>query len=355
MGKILVCNALITSQFVFRLQVLPTLPTSLSKEIKGLIRKFIWEGKSAKIAYNRLIKSYEEGGLQLQDIINKDWAFKANWLLKWDTLDPFLQGLARKLFPAGLRKILANANYDPKVFNLSIKDLQNLTAINPDQNNVWYDSLVAWAKINHCSPQSKSNIMEQTLLYNSWLKQGNQVFDSKKLMNESDYCMIKDLVNPLGSLCSYEELAAKFPKIDFLLYNSIKLAIPKIWLKIISSKLLTPEALNGMQRINKIRKTTKASSGTKLIYKVLLENITIDNTKNKAKWEDELHCEIRDDYWEKITRCTFRLTLCTKLRSFQYRLNNRILVTNVLRHKWDTRVLHRVQTHTNNDNVQWLQ
>ena len=48
--------------------------------------------------------------------------------------------------------------------------------------------------------------------------------------------------------------------------------------------------------------------------------------------------EIPSEKWQVIMKQPYGLTVCTKLRSFQYRLNNSILTTNYNRYKWDPNI-----------------
>ena len=58
----------------------------------------------------------------------------------------------------------------------------------------------------------------------------------------------------------------------------------------------------------------------------------------RSKWENELNKEINDTDWNKIVTEVNKITNCTKLRAFHYRLTQRILTTNIHRNKWDPSV-----------------
>ena len=58
------------------------------------------------------------------------------------------------------------------------------------------------------------------------------------------------------------------------------------------------------------------------------------DTKTRYKWEVILNKEIPDNSWRDMYYTVKKLTLSTKLRSFQFRLTNRILVTNVQLQLW---------------------
>ena len=55
-------------------------------------------------------------------------------------------------------------------------------------------------------------------------------------------------------------------------------------------------------------------------------------------WSVDIQDNITVDEWKEHFVHLGHITKSTKLRFFQYRLSNRKLVTNMLRHKWDNRV-----------------
>ncbi len=69
-------------------------PPDALKEIKDIIQNFIWEGKTAKIAQNTLVKNIDEGGLKLCHYRTKVDALKLSCIKRlcnnreanWETL-----------------------------------------------------------------------------------------------------------------------------------------------------------------------------------------------------------------------------------------------------------------------------
>ncbi len=58
-------------------------PTEAKRETNDIIQNFIWEGKSAKIAQNTLIKNIELGGLKLCHYPTKVKALKLSWVKRF--------------------------------------------------------------------------------------------------------------------------------------------------------------------------------------------------------------------------------------------------------------------------------
>ena len=76
-GKITVLNTLLLSKTAYIVGVNFS-SERFQEEIKSLIREFLWNSKSAKIAYKTLTQSIDNGGLRLADI---DYRVKASRLM----------------------------------------------------------------------------------------------------------------------------------------------------------------------------------------------------------------------------------------------------------------------------------
>ena len=74
MVKVLIINTLISSLFIYKMQVLPFLPSKLIKQIEMEFEKFIWNGRKPKIPLKILMNSKEDGGLALINLSLKDMA-----------------------------------------------------------------------------------------------------------------------------------------------------------------------------------------------------------------------------------------------------------------------------------------
>ena len=67
-GKVKVVNTLVASLFIYKMMVLPTIPPNVVVTLEAMIKKFIWNGKKAKIAFSILQNSRKEGGLNLVNL-----------------------------------------------------------------------------------------------------------------------------------------------------------------------------------------------------------------------------------------------------------------------------------------------
>ena len=79
-GKVTVVNVLVASLFVYKMMVLPTIPTKYISELNHMIREFIWDKKKPKISLKTLQGTTAMGGLKLVDLAVKDMSLKISWL-----------------------------------------------------------------------------------------------------------------------------------------------------------------------------------------------------------------------------------------------------------------------------------
>ena len=78
-GKIVMLNSLVSSLFVYKMNVLISIPKSLAEEIDDILRKFIWP-KMNHIALSTLKVPKDIRGLKLFDTSNKDKAIQIQWV-----------------------------------------------------------------------------------------------------------------------------------------------------------------------------------------------------------------------------------------------------------------------------------
>ena len=162
LGKIQICNTLLISKILHISQVLHKFTDSFTKGIKQCMREFIWDGKKPKIAFDKLTKSYETGGLKLQDPIIKLHAFHINWIYQYhsDLLPTFLTASIKYW----CRKYIANMS--PTELNLNKTDAKRILSKN---NTFWGQHVASWCNFSY-SPLDVTDIRKQALWYNSNMK-----------------------------------------------------------------------------------------------------------------------------------------------------------------------------------------
>ena len=314
-GKVQVVNALVASQLVYKMMVLPTLPIRYVKSIDSLIRDYIWGGKKAKIAYKNLQNSKEEGGLNLVNLVLKDKSLKATW-------HQIL--VSEKDYATTVYKIMGKVILDEDIWRCTLlpEDVKYLKI----RVQFWEDVLKSWSSFNYyknCRPET------QLLWYNSHIRVQNKPFfwaDAYK--NGLKY------VYQLFSSCEWKSEKAIYDefKLSVLRYNGIKKAIPGEW----RDFFLTAQP----SQYHPLCPTTydmykEVTNLSRIVYKYLQGDISYLQNKLVA-WHVELGQDIQDNIYEygRLHFDVFRVTNVTKYRSFQYRLLQRGLVTNIQLMKW---------------------
>ena len=80
LDKISIVNTLIVPLFTYRLFVMCSPSKNQFAQFKTIVRSFLWGDKKPQIAYNKLIRSYDQGGLRLLDLQKHDLALKVKWV-----------------------------------------------------------------------------------------------------------------------------------------------------------------------------------------------------------------------------------------------------------------------------------
>ena len=194
--------------------------------------------------------------------------------------------------------------------------------------DVFKDVIKAWAGYNFHKPTSVIQITNQVLWYNSWIHEKNQPLFIKTMYQRGIYKISQLLEN--NNIKPFYKLYQEFgPGFDFLDYFRVVKAIPKEWLRVIQVNVKTEVEKSGIEKV-KAKSNVKIS---KIIYDDLRRQIVVVN-KPKLKWENLTSHKFSEREWCQLYKETCKLTLCTKLRFFQYRIINGYLVTNVKLKQW---------------------
>ena len=311
-GKVLIVNNLISSLFVYRMMVLPTMPADLAKKLKNLIVKFIWNNTRPKIAYDFLILPKQDGGLGLVDLELKNKAIKISWiqvLIKERKLESLVFAnnfniiknliwkcnLARddvKLFVSDpFWKAVFEAWFELKDKELKVFDYDDSSEI------IWMNSKI---RINN-KPVAWKDPIKAGLIYVRQLFSDGKVIDIEK---------------------------AKQFKLTVMELNSLVSAIPKEW--------RTKECLNNSHHnAGEIfyEKSCNKNNIASFAYRKLIKSVSL--VQRIEKWEAELNCNIEYDLFMTAFRKIYTITNIPKYRSFQYRLLHRAILTNKNLYKWN--------------------
>lgn len=314
LGKVTIVNSLISSLFVYPMQVLENMSAARIKEFETLINGFLWgEGKRTKISLQVLSNPREFGGLNLSNIMAKQDSLKIKWVDQC-RLFPKIADLAREFLPIEA-EIFWRANLSKKDIALFLGD------------SFWHDVAVAWSKLNHHDPSDKEEIVKEFLWYNSHLHKENKPFIFREALSHGIQ-VIGDILNTTGDgFSTYFEITQKYgpQALTCMQYNTVITCIPQRW-----KACLSDNQVNSNYKIwyDKIENKT-----TKQVYRKFVENFTVTE-QLRAKWQMKLGINLDKEKFENIFFNLYKNTLSAKLRSFQFKLIHRRIYLNNTLYKW---------------------
>ena len=308
-GKVLIVNALVASLFVYKMFVLPRMSSKYLSKITDIIVKFLWNNGTSKISLAILQNNKECGGLGLVSLERRDLALKIGWIQILSN-DPNLANLAYTIIAPILRD-------DIWMCNLSGFHVSELFP-----THFWSDVLYAWSKVNFVKevkdPRSQFVWLNSHILiagkpcmwprpYNRGLKTVNQLYDQGRPISAED--------------------AGELFGLSWIQYSSLIAAIPAAWKHALR---------NGISITGCEMSYPAACCNTKLTswaYKMMSDRPQLLEQK-LIKWSGVLNVDMDLNEYLSGMRNIVLLTNIPKLRSFQYKLAQRALVTNVQLFKW---------------------
>ena len=324
LGKITIVNTLIVPLFIHKFLALPTPPPAFFKQYKEIVLNFLWDKKVPKISYERLLQNYNNHGLKLTDLAEKDSALKAAWLVRWVNRD--LKELS------WLFEFLSVKDLRLWECKISASDIQLLL---PEPTlemgkQIW----LVWSRFNYKNTlENDEEILSATIWGNSLIRHKNlPLFDQKLMTSNIDH--ILDIVHPSEMrFLTFTEIQETYGLVfDCIYYYGILAAIltlGKVFIRNCPSQHrsdLDVEYAPARLVTNK--------SGTKLIYWALIEKYHLVYSGSKSLWEIDLSISIDEGTWNQLFYKFVSLVKPAKLKYLQFRVLNRILTTNIKRCKW---------------------
>ena len=315
LGKIQVVNTLVASLFVYKMMVLPTIPDSVVKSLDNLIREFIWDGKKSKIAYNILQGPKELGGQKLVSLKLKDKALKATWPQILASEPEYAKLVYTIIRCTGIGDDIWRCR-------LNEKDIRGMKI----SSEFWRDVLVAWNSFNI---HHDYRIENQLVWYNSDIRIKN-----KPVFWEDCYKKGLKYVAQLFENQQYKSDKEVWDEFGLtkLRYNSIKAAMPADYKNYFVNNPVMAYTPVSPSNFDKYMYTGNLSS---IVYKQAISDPTLVQDKH-VKWGKDLGQDFSVNLQEfhKSFRDIYKLTNVSKYRSFQYRLMQRGLITNIQLCKW---------------------
>ena len=258
----------------------------------------------------------QNGGLKMPNIFIKVKAWQLSWLLR----------AVKKPNSAWLsivNEILAKMKLQDLIHCDLEKNMPLLLRL-----PVFYQNILhSWIELKpHCIIVQE--IYNQTLWFNKNITINGQSFLWQNWYDKG-ILFIKDIITENGDFLSEDQIKDKYDvKTNFLQVLQIRQSIALQSREELKTVHFVPVALKpviSIKRKNTDIPITKIKSF--VFYKKLLElhckNI---QPKCKAKWNESYN--ISDLQWSNYFKNTFKICRSTKLQTFQYRINHRIITCN---------------------------
>ena len=295
-----------------------TVPDCFMESIIDIAYKFLWSGKKDKIKRKTIIANYENGGLKMLDLKSFIIAQRVIWVKRLSKP----KAASWKAFP----EYILNTLIGMDTFKTTLDTKTNKTNIAP----FYWTIIKSWNILKELDKEEIDpiNIRRQWLWMNKHIKINNKEIKWNQWINKG-IKLIHDIIDNQGNFLTLTELKEIYNfKCDFLKYNSLKDAIPKVWREKLKTKEIRRDAISaqenpGLEIKNKIVPTQKMTN--KLIYWELVNKIRIAPI-TKDKWINEFN--LNEDNWEQIF-ATSKIIRDTKIRTFQYKLIFNIIPCNL--------------------------
>lgn len=312
-GKITVLKTFAFPKLVYPLTVLENPPSETIAEINNIMYEFLWNGKPDKIARKTITQNYENCGLKMIDIYSFINTLKLSWIKR-------LKG-SQNQWKNAYNKELSKYGGD-LVFKCNIhqNEAKNICKKYVFLNEI----LIAWTNINFKKVENTSRISNEIIWNNSNITNTNGYPIFYKDWYNKGIMFIKNIYNfRTKTFYSFDELKQMFDlnNGDFLKYYSIQGNIKETWknkLKLEEINYDTPDFL--------ISTVTSMDKPSKMLYKTQIEKNILTSIKPLEKWKNETNTP--DINWKTIFCKSFKCTISTKLREFQYKYLMRIIPNN---------------------------
>lgn len=305
MGKVTIINSLCASLFVYCLSVLPRLPWVFFDKFTAIIRRFLWNGGRPKIALEKLYTPKEMGGLKLTNLMKKDIALKTQWVAICK--DNFsIRNIANQFLPAiGQDLWFCNFSSDHVIHFM--------------EESFWRDVAYSWAQSYYFMPSNVSQIIAQSLWFNSHILINKRVVFYEKAY-QAGVMFLYNIWNPVqNNFPSYQQFCDLYgdDTISFLQYYALISAVPRVWVGEIKSTHFILEDY---------RYVYESFEGkmTATVYNRSIDcNTLLSPLWNK--WNTKLNIDMDIQCFLDNFSHIYKMTKSTKLRDFQFRFLHRII------------------------------
>ena len=216
--KNLLINALILSLVSYQAHVKEP-PEPFRKELKSIIKTFLWSGGVPKIAHNSAISDWEGGGFRCKQIDKFLESLKIKFLKKINFQNPDRWMLLPIKWITD--HFGCNTSFDILSCQIEIPDRFN-------GNEFYFQALKSWERLTNVQPQNITELFSMNIWFNRHLKTNlNQALFQKGFVYIKDLFPENKLVDPQTVLdLTFAE--------QFALYG-IKRNLPNRWVSLVNT------------------------------------------------------------------------------------------------------------------------
>ena len=310
LGRVNVINTLVCSLFIYKFTTLPPMPQSLRKKITHIMREYLWDGKKSKISFNTLTLSKKDGGLNLTNIELRECAVKCLWVKTLhDEVD------MSKIVYHSIGNELGNFMW---CCNLHRKDIYVFTK---QANSFWKSVLETWFCFTYDKCESA---FDQCIWFNSYIRiEDVPIFWPRYF--KRGLIWISQLFEE-KALISYDRAQYLFG-MNYMDLLSLDAAIPEQWKREV-------EESNPREPDTMYHKCIRKKDLAAFIYAELNRSVGNQVYLKYSKWIEEINLDVSNEQFMKCFKAIYVTTNVPKMRSFQYRLLHRAVVTNKHLYQW---------------------
>ena len=304
-GKIAIINSLVSSLYVYKMSSIPNIPQHIHRKLDKQIESFIWNGRRPKIKSDILKGKKRDGGAGLVDMNVKQISLKCKWV----------RTILQEEYPPNIvyKSLKAPMNDKMWLCNISSADVKSMDIY----NKFWKDVWCSWCEYHF----DEEINCDQYLWWNSHIRIGDKPICWKKPLMMGLKFVSQLMVN--GEYKPPHDVKHSYG-INVMEFNMIKSAIPN----------KVKEKANVQHTDERMLNYIQQEKTSKFVYNKLCHRKNIGLDVICDRWEKEIGADPGELDVKGAIQQIPQLSSNEKLKSFQYRMLLRAIVTNIQLKKW---------------------
>ena len=325
-GKITVIKSLGISKLSHIALVLPAINNNMTKDLEKILFRFLWNGKTDKVARKATYLPVSQGGLGMVDIKSFWAALKFSWIRRISTSEAFWTKI--------LNEELAKSHHSTNsMLSLGPLDLAGLSK--QIKNKFWSNVFKVASSMTTAAAYAMPNkLMLFPIFRNTLFKVGNRAIQSNVINgNNGRVNQVADFFKA-GSQQFYslqEFNAAHGTAVEQGRYDRIVDAIV-VGIRSLNFNLGEAELHQQPRQSILTHIACSNTKGCRKYYDILRrqESDKVDTSGPENKWHTELGRILSIDFWNKAWISLSRLKLNNDLKWIQLQVLRNILKTNTI-------------------------